>query len=206
MTNQATESIDQRKQIINYGNGDIALGGLLLIPGILIVLLYGWTIVINHREVPPDLGWGLVLILFLFGVLPGWFGLCLLNKGRRGKALRNRIKTYLNAIINQNQRSIDNIASFLNISDVQLAMKNIQEIIDFEFLPGFKIDRNYRTLEDTRVSTQEAPAEKQLQFKITFNCKACGANNLLYRQAAPTGKVVIEECEYCGTGASVVIA
>ena len=135
-------------------------------------------------------------------ILPGG---CFIKRGMAGRSTAKWIKQYLALVINQQMRNIDNIASQLNGRGTQKVMNERQEVIEIGFLPGFKIDRNYRILEYTRVSTQEAPAEKQLQFKITFNCNACVANNLLYRQTAPTGKVVIEECEYCGTGASVAL-
>lgn len=201
---------DLRAKIIDYGNIDIAIGCIMLLPLCLIVaatvLLLIFVSVkaglpgLERTLTDFNLLLPLVTVWLVFGVLPGWPGYRQLMKGRKGKAVVKQVKIYLSAIINEKNRIIDSIASDLQRGDILVVMKEIQQVIDLGFLPGFRIDYQSRIIEDTQ--RRDSAAKNSLNHELSkhaFNCKHCGANNIVYYSIGTS----VVECDYCGSGSKI---
>ena len=185
------KNIQQRQQIINYGYQDIVLGLPIALIGLLLSLLLVLGFVKEGKV-------GLVVAAIFFGGI-AYYGYRLIAKGIKGIKLRNAVRQYLNLIINQGKRSLDNIASDLNRSDIQKLMAEVQEVIDLGFLPGMTLDRANRTLDDTISVSRKNELADQGKVKISFSCKPCGANNTVLIQPGESAA----ECEYCGCMANI---
>jgi Zn finger protein HypA/HybF involved in hydrogenase expression len=130
----------------------------------------------------------LMLVLFSGGgVLLNWFA-------RKTKRAGERYKKYITLIVNQSQTLIDNIASAVGIP-YDLAVKDLQKMIDMGYFIGAYIDVNQREIVLAKTAppqtlTQSASPAIPIQEKVVA-CSNCGANNKV------TGQ--IGECEYCGS-------
>lgn len=187
-------SIHQRQQIINYGYMDVILGlplAMFLIFPPLILLIGALRGTLDR--IFDGFFFFVVLVFCLLVGYPGYRFLVL--KGIKGIRLRNRVRSYLNLIVNQGKRSLDNIAADLKRSDIQKVMEEVQEVIELGFLPGMKLDQATRTIDAAlSASRKDELATGQDNKKVSFSCKPCGANNTV---SIPRRKTVAE-CEYCG--------
>lgn len=104
-----------------------------------------------------------------------------------------RYKKYIALVVNQNQTSIDNIASAVGIS-YDVAAKDLQKMIDTDYFHGAYIDVTQRVIVLAKSAPQQilqAAVGTQIQEKA-FACGSCGANNRI-----TIGQIA--ECEYCGS-------
>ena len=136
-------------KITDYGNAEIIIGCLLQIPLVFIVVLI-------VEIVPPGSfsNWGdlaiVTLMFMIFGALPGLPGLYFIRKGRRGKRLKAKLEIYLPLVVKGEMRGIDHIAAKLGLSDSDIVMRDVQQLIDYKLLPGVVFDRELRLLIDVR--------------------------------------------------------
>jgi len=139
------------------------------------------------------------VLLFLFGG-----GGVLLNLyARKIRKTGEKYKKYISLIINQNQSSIDNIASAAGVS-YATATKDLQKMINIGYFGGAVIDVSQRVIISTRfvsrrVSTNASLSARanviastvQEHMKIVA-CGSCGANSKV-----TIGQIA--ECDYCGS-------
>jgi len=129
-----------------------------------------------------------VLILFIVG------GVLLLRKAKQIKKTAAKYKKYIDLVVNQNVRSIDNIASTVGLS-YDMVLKELQDMIDIGYLKDAYINMDSRTIEFKQFGQQAfTPASNPGQASgqtTTVRCSGCGANNVVV-----VGMVT--ECEYCG--------
>lgn len=189
---------DKRASLVDYGYFHIIVSGLsfvLLTPLIIFIIFMLYAMLTGEHE------GSLLVVLLISSVVVMLYIACfkLFLKSWKGIALARRIKTYLDQIINQGKRSIDNIASELGRRDIRVMMDEIQQVMDLGFLPGYKIDRSAQTIDDLRLEEKRQAEQDTKGVKATFTCRCCGANNVQYRAASES----VMQCEYCGTGASV---
>lgn len=128
------------------------------------------------------------LILIVGGVL-------LLVRSLKIKKLAIKYKKYINIVVNQDVRSIDDIASAVDrpYDDV---VEDLQHMINIGYLNDAYIHKGKREIILKQVSAHSANQEgsvfqSQEQGKVV-RCSGCGANNVV-----TIGKV--SECEYCAT-------
>jgi Zn finger protein HypA/HybF involved in hydrogenase expression len=121
-------------------------------------------------------------------------GILLLQKSSKMKKTAAKYKKYIDIIVNQNVRSIDNIAASIGLS-YDVAAKDLQDMINIGYLKDAYVNQGNREI----VFKQNEPAaylqatEGQANAqKIAVRCPGCGANNVVV-----VGRV--SECEYCGT-------
>jgi hypothetical protein len=102
------------------------------------------------------------------------------------------IRTYIDIVVNQRQTKIADIA-FLVGDDrpEKRAMRDLQNMINGAFLPGYRIDVGNREIE--RIEQSVAASGR----KVAFQCSSCGANN----EQVIVGSIV--KCEYCECSADV---
>lgn len=184
-------NIKQRQQIVNYGYQDIVLGLPIATVGLLLSLLLVFSFIKEGK-------FGLIVVAIIFGGM-AYFGYRLMVKGVKGIKLRNVVRQYLDLIVNQGKRSLDNMASDLKRGDIQQVLGEVQEVIDLGFLPGMMLDRASRTIDDTLSISRKSEFLDQGKVKISFSCKPCGANNTVFIQPGEAAA----ECEYCGCMAAV---
>lgn len=123
-------------------------------------------------------------------------GVLLLRKVSKTKKTAIKYKKYIDIVVNQNVRSIDNISSAVGLS-YDVVAKDLQDMINIGYLKDAYINQGNReiTLKQhesviyTQVSVVGQVAAVQTK---AVRCTGCGANNV-----ATVGKV--SECEYCGT-------
>jgi len=138
-----------------------------------------------RREV--DLNTGLFVILFY---LVG--GGLLINRYRKMRISSIRYKKLIDIVNNQQQHTIENIASLVNM-DYKTTVKELQKMIDKGYFKGAYIDHAYHEIRfpvknvvATVVQAATAPAKK------TVKCPNCGGNNVI-----SVGQV--GECDFCGS-------
>jgi hypothetical protein len=129
------------------------------------------------------------------GVLMNWFA-------RKTKHTGERYKKYIAMIVNQNETSIDNIASATNVP-YDVVMKDLQKMIDSGYFTGAYIDMSQReiilaravqpvqTIQPVQQQVYLSPAFAYVQEAVVA-CGSCGA-----RSRVTVGR--ISECEYCGS-------
>ena len=148
----------------------------------------------GHEERGPIVA-GLGVILFGFSAL-GFIG-------SRLKARGNRVRRFVQLIINQGQTSIAAMAQILGRRDVDGVTRELQAVIDGGYLPGVGIDYQSYTVQRTAprpaVVFQPPPLPGSPQRpmpagQVTFTCRACGANN-----AVSVVPGMAPRCEYCDT-------
>lgn len=129
---------------------------------------------------------------YLSVVLGGSF---LLHKSRTVKSTENKYKRYIEIVVNQNLRSIDDIAAFVDLP-YDIVVRDLQEMINKGYLKDALINQGGREIilkeycEDDLLGG-EGSFNKAEVSKTAVNCHGCGANYI-----AVTGRV--SECEYCG--------
>lgn len=136
---------------------------------------------------------GMALFGFLFyaggGALIIWGSIKVKQSGER-------YKKYIDIVINQNQTTIDNIASMMRLTYDQ-TVKDLQKMIDIGYFEGAYIDQaNHEIVllhrQHTPVNNQvQNHSEPQAQQK-TVKCPNCGGNSVL-----TVGCVC--ECDFCGS-------
>lgn len=121
-------------------------------------------------------------------ILFGGGGLLLNHYARKTKKRSERYKKYIMLVINQNQTSIDSIASAMGIA-YEMAVKDLQKMIDSGYLPASHIDITARKI--VTIAAKTSQTTEQAQAKV-LTCESCGANNRI-----EAGQIA--ECEYCGS-------
>ncbi len=107
-----------------------------------------------------------------------------------------RYKKYIDIVINQNQTTIENIASLMGLSYDQ-TVKGLQKMIDVGYFEGTYIDHaNHELVFPERQQMDAAErtmgtSNSVLQQK-TVKCPNCGGNNVIV-----AGRVC--ECDFCGS-------
>lgn len=122
-------------------------------------------------------------------------GVLLLRKVSKTKKTAVKYKKYIDTVVNQNIRSMDNIASILALP-YDVVAKDLQEMIDIGYLKDAYIHQSNREIvlkqQETATYTQETFTEQTAPQTKAARCPGCGANNVVV-----VGRV--SECEYCST-------
>jgi len=134
-----------------------------------------------------------------FIIVSGLFFGCsyLFSFGLKNKKLAGKVRKYIPLIVNENITSIDTIGSSLKVTSTEVAINEIDNLIQLGFLPGFVIDRANRLVARPQAQEQQRQQTQQINQTSTkseikvFSCRACGANNAVM----PIGGVA--RCEYC---------
>lgn len=138
---------------------------------------------------------GAFLIIMVFIPLAG--GIVLLRKASKEKKQAVKFKKYIDIVVNQNVRSIDNVSSAVGLS-YDVVAKDLQDMIDIGYLKDAYIHQGNREIilkqhEPVPASYEQTAVVGQAALQTTaIRCPGCGANNII-----AVGSV--SECEYCGT-------
>ncbi|QNO16552.1 hypothetical protein HYG86_18120 [Alkalicella caledoniensis] len=168
----------------------VAGKGLSILGYILVALYSLFFIMVLVGEFPGEE----LFVLLAFGVLLLLPGVLLVRFGRKLVKQSAVFKKYLNLIINHRMSSIEEIATSMQ-KDIGSVRKDIESMIDKNFLPNAFIDQNlYIRVPsvEQQVAVEDQPHSSQ-PSKVTRNvtCNGCGANNIIIE-----GETT--ECEYCG--------
>jgi hypothetical protein len=128
-------------------------------------------------------------VLAVPAVICGSGGVLLTVYASRIEHTAERYKKYLHLIANQNQTSIDTLASAAGVSYSE-AVKDLTRMIDTCYFTGAHIDVTQRKI----VLLNRTPAPAYDPFTAqgrVISCRNCGANNRIETRNA--------ECEYCGS-------
>jgi hypothetical protein len=133
---------------------------------------------------------GLILPAVLFGAGGIWVN----RLAKRMTVTGERYKKYILLIANQNQTSIDDIASVVGVS-YEEAVADLLKMIETGYFSGAyiaqrKIVLAHSTTEEYAPPEESTSSPAQPQIKVV-TCSGCGANN----------RVIVDqivECEYCG--------
>lgn len=123
-------------------------------------------------------------------------GVLMIYGSKKIKEAGERYKKYIYIVINQQQHTIENIASQVGLSYVA-TVKELQKMIDKGYFGGAYIDQDNHEIvlpnktmgtlvEQDTVFASSAPKQK------TVKCSNCGGNNIIN-----IGQVC--ECDYCGS-------
>jgi len=124
-------------------------------------------------------------------------GILLLRKASKTKKTAIKYKKYIDIVVNQNVKSIDNVASAVGLP-YDVVVKELQNMINIGYLKDSYIHQGNREIilkqqQSAEVAyTQTADAGQTAPQTIAARCPGCGANNVV-----AVGRV--SECEYCGT-------
>lgn len=150
--------------------------------------------VVMLSEIGNDAGTALFGFLFYAGG-----GALIIWESIKVKQSGERYKKYIDIVINQEQRTIENIASQMGLSYDQ-TVKGLQKMIDVGYFSGAYIDqanheivfprRQQQVAENTYVQ-QSSSAPSQPQQKAV-KCPNCGGNNII-----TIGRIC--ECDFCGS-------
>jgi len=153
-----------------------------------IMIVFGGLLLIGSVEDDPE-GF---MILWALGLIIG--GIVLLVKASKTKKIAVKYKQYIDIVVNQNVRSIDNIASTVGLS-YNIVAKDLQNMIDIGYLRDAYIHHSNREIafkqHESTVYAQATTVGQVAPQTIAVRCPGCGANNVVV-----VGKV--SECEYCG--------
>jgi hypothetical protein len=122
-------------------------------------------------------------------------GVLVLRKASKTKKTAAKYKKYIDIVVNQNTRSIDNIAATAGLS-YDVAVKDLQDMINIGYLKDAYVNKGSREIilkqNEPEAYTQASTNDLANTQKIAVRCPGCGANNIVV-----VGRV--SECEYCGT-------
>ena len=177
-------------------SSQMVAGHAMVIIGVVVVCFFGLGLIATFADKTAPPGTTMVCLVFLAG------GLALIYKGRTSKKRASAVRRYIDLIVNQNQTSVDSIASMTGRTDIPAVTAEIHDLINSGFLRGFTLDPETRMV--SRVGGA-APAASPVMVSAsaqsraaTFKCKSCGANNTA---AAVVNGVAV--CEYCESANSV---
>ncbi|UWP60788.1 hypothetical protein [Ruminococcus gauvreauii] len=122
-------------------------------------------------------------------------GILMLYSAKKVKMSGEKYKKYINIVINNQQTSIENIASAMSMNQKQV-VKDLEAMIDRGYFSNAYIDHGNSEIvlphnERKNKDVVYAETSQTLQQEVVV-CKNCGANNLV-----TVG--TISECEYCGS-------
>lgn len=154
-----------------------------------ILLIVGCMGFLAELSSGPD-GYGMMLVLiFAAG------GFLLLRKASKTKKTAARYKKYIDIVVNQNVRGIDNIVSVVGLS-YDVVVKDLQDMINIGYLKDAYIHLGNREIimkqQESVVYAQGTYAGQSVTQTKAVRCPGCGANNVV-----TVGRV--SECEYCST-------
>ena len=119
------------------------------------------------------------------------------TKASKTKKTAIKYKKYIDIVVNQNVKSIDNVASAVGLS-YDVVAKDLQDMINIGYLRDAYIHQGNREIilkqnEPAPITYAQTVAPGQAAPQtIATRCPGCGANNVV-----AIGRV--SECEYCGT-------
>ena len=155
-----------------------------------ILIIFGALIAIATMSALEGLSG--IAVFFLIWVAGG---VLLLRKASKTKRTAAKFKKYIEIVVNQNVRSIDNVASAVGLP-YDVAVKDLQDMINIGYLKDAYIDHGSREISlRQHVSTvyaQATGAHQAAPQMTAARCHGCGANNV-------TVVGGVSECEYCGT-------
>jgi hypothetical protein len=161
--------------------------GALLVIGWILVIIGGIAFLALISE-PNNGGPTFFMLLILAG------GIALLSKASKTKKTARKYKKYIDIAVNQNVRSIDNIASAVGLS-YAVVSKDLQNMINIGYLKDAYIHQGNREIvlkqREYAVYAQPSVAGQAAPQTVAARCPGCGANNVV-----TVGSVA--ECEYCG--------
>ena len=170
------------------------LGKISSLIGYSIVFIFGLPLILGeYKEV------SLIIVALIFI----GFGVSLILVGIRIKRRIKRFKNYLNIILNENQTSLESIASMTSKS-IDFVTSDLLIMIYKKFFINIYVDKNSRRviLKGSESTTINSPIIKSTVTKnvpvnmITVTCRSCGAANNV-----PDNSIV--ECEFCGSPISI---
>jgi hypothetical protein len=164
----------------------MAMGTLLMVAGGLTFLFFIAVGCVGFASKDEEGRIGALIICFAFAA----GGLYIAAKGAALRRKRDRVRHYLNLIVNQGLTRVDEIAIASGRADFSKVMAEIQKLIQEGFLPGYRLDVPERLVIHF-ASHAHTPEE------IGFACQSCGAKNMILAR----GTYV--RCEYCGTAVKV---
>lgn len=139
----------------------------------------------------PDATGVILGFLFVIG------GVLLLRKVSTTKKTAVKYKKYIDTVVNQNIRSIDNIASIVGLP-YDVVSKDLQDMINIGYLKDAYIHQSNREIilkqqeQEPTTYTQGVYTDQTAPQTKAARCPGCGANNVVV-----VGRV--SECEYCST-------
>lgn len=164
--------------------------GSLSVIGWILVAFGGIGFLAELSDTPEAFGLVLALIFAAGGTL-------LLLKASKTKKTAIKYKKYIDIVVNQNVKSIDNVASAVGLS-YDVVAKDLQDMINIGYLRDAYIHQGNREIilkqnEPAPITYAQTVAPGQAAPQtIATRCPGCGANNVV-----AIGRV--SECEYCGT-------
>lgn len=188
-----------RKLMLKSGNAIRIIG---------IIILVFFALVTLGVIVDPEAGFDVFIVFCIFFFLPGFL---LYRYGRKLRMESNMTKEYIQLIVNEHYRSVEEIARRRQMNPAQVR-DDLNKLIEKNFLPNATLNqqtdriefltaeepnRGQDTEETSNASTEAAATKDVSSTKApaskpkSVTCSGCGANNML---TAGSG-----ECEYCGT-------
>jgi hypothetical protein len=137
---------------------------------------------------PDGAGGAVVALVIAAGGVP------MIIKARKTKQQAEKYRQYLDIVVNNSEKSIDNIAGALAIP-YEVVTKDLQDMINIGFLKNAYIHQGNREIVMQQVTSQVETPQYQSQTTTPTKparCPGCGANNIV-----TVGRVC--ECDYCGT-------
>lgn len=160
------------------------------------LVIVGWTFIvfgifyIIGTIGDPTVGLGQRLSGIIFFVGGGIF---MIYSSKKIKIIGEKYKKYINIVINNQQTSIENIASSMSLSCEQV-IKDLQGMIDKGYFLNAYIDLGKNEIVfpyKEPFEDSESSDTQMIQQRIVI-CKNCGGNNTV-----TIGKV--SECEFCAS-------
>jgi hypothetical protein len=186
ITGDKAEALKNSKILNIFGGVFIAFA--------VIYLLMAITGNAKTKDGSSDLGSLMVAFVFF-----GGGGAFMMYTAKKMKINAEKLKKYIAIVINNNEKSIDNIAAAMPTSYEQTT-KDLQKMIDDGYFENAYIDVSNREIVLINKSNRQTNSTSNIQMNSHVNepqinvvaCRNCGANNKVVE-----GQVC--ECEYCGS-------
>jgi len=157
-------------------------------------VLMGLGVIIFFSRVSGPGDTGIAILSGLFPLVMFVGGGFLLNRlARKTTQTGERYKKYIALIVNQNQTSIDHIASTAGVP-YGIVLTDLQKMISLGYFPGAYIDLDRGEIFSARIPQPQVFTQPgsfvQVQERVA-TCRSCGANNRVVGQ--------VGECDYCSS-------
>ncbi|MBU9723203.1 MULTISPECIES: hypothetical protein [Bacillaceae] len=177
-------------------------GNLIRIVGIIILVFYALLAIASVAD--PEAGFEVFIFSTIFFFLPGFI---LYRYGKKLRLESKKTKQYIQWIINEHLRTVDEIARRGQLNPAQVRT-DIHQLMEKNFLPNARLNQETDRVEfiiDEEINNEQDRVENSVQNEVaattetaftapkprSVSCSGCGANNMVVGDSG--------ECEYCGT-------
>lgn len=189
------KKLSSDKSVVLKNSKTVKIVGIVFIALSIIYIIMGLTGELKDSKGNAPVGIIIIVILFF-----GCGGVFMIRTSKKMQLQGEKFKKYISIVINNNETSIDNIASAMNVS-YEEAINDLKIMIDKGYFLNAYVDlgsrefvirkKQYEPIDVKKNSSVNEVKEEKPKMKVVV-CKNCGGNNTILEGE-------ISECEFCGS-------